>query len=103
MAHAAEVFIFVARTSIEVDADASKRAGEGFSGYSKAIGKFCDLVEFDGVLQFRESEGTMGGSRGFCTIQHTYLSLRFLDGRVSPGRALSSPRKRFCRVNCSQC
>ena len=52
MAHSPQRIVFVARASIDVDANAREVAGQGLCGDADAIGQGGDLIEVDGVLEW---------------------------------------------------
>lgn len=58
----AEPIVLVARSGIDVDSYAGEVAGESFCGDTDAVGKFCDRVEFSGVL--RNVRGNFFGEEG---------------------------------------
>lgn len=51
MAHAAEAFVLIARSRIDVNANAGERTGEGFRGDTNAIRKSCNLVKLGWILR----------------------------------------------------
>lgn len=58
MADPGEVFVFVSRTSIDVDANTRKMARQSFCSNSDAIGKGSDLIELRRILNANVSRST---------------------------------------------
>lgn len=52
MAHSPQRIVFVARTGVDVDANAREVAGQSLCSDADAIGQSGDLIEVDGVLEW---------------------------------------------------
>lgn len=100
MAHATEALVLISRSSIDIDTDAGEGPGKGFSGHTKAIWKFGDLIKFCRILESNEQMSTRSVKRG-CTLcrgsvtianaLETDFGVCFVD--VAPLRALIAERR----------